>query len=124
MPDATAAAEGDNPLCGDEICVRVRLKDGRVDAVKFTGEGCAISKASASLMTEAITGKTLDEARALIAKVHGMLTGECACDLERDGELAALGGVRQFPQRVKCATLAWHALDAALHGDAKASTES
>jgi len=118
LADADRVAEGDNPLCGDEIRVFVKLDNDRIAAVKFTGEGCAISKASASIMTQAVMGKTIPEAEAEIQKVHDLLTGEhaCECSFDHDGELAALGGVRKFPQRVKCATLAWHALDAALKG--------
>lgn len=125
MPNPDRTAEGDNPLCGDEIRVFVRLDGDKIADVKFVGEGCAISKASASLMTQTVKGLTIPEATAQIQKIYDLLTGEhaCECSFDKDGEIAALGGVRQFPQRVKCATLAWHALEAALSGKSHATTE-
>lgn len=118
------AAHGDNPLCGDRLTVYVRLEDGMVADVSFQGSGCAISKASASLMTEGVKGKTMDEVRALIERFHRMLTGPDNEPAEHLGKLAAFAGVRQFPIRVKCATLAWHTLRAAIEArDAVVSTE-
>lgn len=122
-------AEGHNPLCGDSINVYVTLQDGRVADVGFEGRGCAISIASASLMTEAVKGKTLAEARAMFRAFHGMVTGKevgdgTLPDDESMDKLAALEGVRDFPVRVKCATLAWHTLQAAFERRADAvSTE-
>ncbi|HQU09047.1 MAG TPA: SUF system NifU family Fe-S cluster assembly protein [Opitutales bacterium] len=127
MEHPTHEAEGHNPLCGDEIKVYVRLKDGRVQDVSFKGQGCAISQASASLMTEAIKGKTLEELHSIEKQALSFLgAGEetSAPDLAQVGDLAALSGVRHFPARVKCATLSWHTLDAALEGHKSVSTES
>jgi nitrogen fixation NifU-like protein len=121
-PAHSHMAEGHNPLCGDSINVYVTLQDGRVADVGFEGRGCAISIASASLMTEAVKGKTLAEARAMFRAFHSMVTGKEEGDGADDGalpedesmdKLAALEGVRDFPVRVKCATLAWHTLQAA-----------
>lgn len=114
---ADRVAEGYNPLCGDKVKVYVTLDGDRLRGVGFEGSGCAISTASASLMTEALAGKSLAEARRLFEEVHGMLTGDPAKAAEASetlGKLAALGGVREYPVRVKCATLAWHTLQAAL----------
>lgn len=117
------SAEGDNPLCGDTLRVQVALDGDRVDQIAFEGTGCAISTASASLMTEAIRGKTVGEAKALFEKVHEMLTGSGEAGGEV-GKLEVLSGVREYPMRVKCATLAWHTLQAALEGkDEPVSTE-
>lgn len=102
--------EGANPLCGDELSIFVKLDGGRVADVRFTGRGCSISQASASMMTEQIKGKTIEEARALAARFKGMMQGQ-AIDEDEMGELAALQGVRKFPVRVKCATLSWVALE-------------
>lgn len=105
-------AYGFNPLCGDEFSVYLAVEDGIVKDVGFEGAGCAISTASASMMTEAVKGKTLDEAKALFQDVHSLLTQEGkAPDL---GKLTVLSGVHEYPNRVKCATLAWHTLQAAL----------
>ena len=109
-------AKGHNPLCGDRLTVFLKLADDRIEDIRFEGSGCAISKASASLMTEAVKGRTRAEAAELFHAVHGMLTGGPA-DAARLGKLAALAGVREFPARVKCASLAWHTLNAALAGD-------
>jgi nitrogen fixation protein NifU and related proteins len=124
MDDATGSAEGVNPVCGDEVTVFVRVEDGVVSDVSFQGSGCAISRASASLMTQAVRGKSVAEARQLFAGFHELLTGgsEIRADAAEQGrvghgplgKLTVLGGVRAFPMRVKCATLAWHALNAAL----------
>jgi nitrogen fixation NifU-like protein len=111
--------EGANPLCGDELVLFVRLRGDRIDAVRFEGRGCSISQASASMMTEAITGKTIDEVRALIGDFREMMHGHApAADL---GDLVALQGVRKFPVRIKCATLPWVTLEQGLD-DAAART--
>ncbi len=125
MDDATHTAEGHNPLCGDEIKVFLKIEGNRIADVSFVGEGCAISKASASLMTDRIKGKTLDELAAESTFVKEILNAEedPELDLAEVGDLAALSGVRQFPARIKCASLAWHAVEAALRGDVEVSTE-
>jgi nitrogen fixation NifU-like protein len=115
---ANHTAQGHNPLCGDRVTIYLDLgKDGRVKEVTFEGSGCAISMASASIMTEMLKGKTVDEAKTLFEKFHDVVTGEDeglngadGVDLDR---LEALSGVREFPMRVKCATLAWHTFIAA-----------
>src|SRR3954469_23516884 len=116
MPEANRTAEGSNPLCGDQVKVFLKLAGDRVQEITFEGAGCAISTASASLMTEALAGKTLAEARALFEQFHELLTGGEAGDPETLGKLAVFSGVREFPMRVKCATLAWHTFKAALEG--------
>jgi len=125
MPDATHHAEGHNPLCGDEVTVFLHIDGDTISDVSFDGQGCAISKASASLMTMRLKGKSLAEVRALAKEVRTMLAGQQdqAPDLERLGDLAALAGVRKYAVRVKCATLAWHTLEAALEGKSSVSTE-
>ena len=126
LEGATGTAEGVNPLCGDELTLYVKLADGRIADIAFQGVGCAISQASASLMTTALRGKKEEEALALFGRVHAMLTegpnGEAGqAEL---GKLAVLSGVWEFPMRVKCATLAWHTLRSALEADgARVSTE-
>lgn len=120
LPDANRTAHGYNPLCGDRVTVRLRLEGGVVEDVRFEGAGCAIATASASLMTELLKGATRAEADALFARFHEMVTappGAATPDAQALGKLAALGGVREFPARVKCATLAWHTFRAALHGE-------
>ncbi|HBG31416.1 SUF system NifU family Fe-S cluster assembly protein [Candidatus Macondimonas diazotrophica] len=117
LEGAVRIAEGYNPLCGDKLSVYARIDDGRITDVSFVGSGCAISTASASLMTEAVKGKTVAEAEALFADMHELLTGKTAADPGRLGKLAALAGVKDYPARVKCATLSWHTLHAALQGD-------
>ena len=115
-------ADGHNPLCGDEIRVFVTFEDGVVKDVRFVGNGCAISMASASMMTDLIKGKTESEARDLFSRFHQIVTGQVEGEPAADGEdddadhLAVLSGVREYPMRVKCATLAWHTLVAALDG--------
>lgn len=118
-------AVGHNPLCGDRLEVYVDLDGQRIRAVRFEGKGCAISVASASLMTEAVNGKTLAEAAGLFEQVHALLTEHDAPVPDSLGKLAALSGVREFPARVKCASLCWHTLNAALAAPAPApvSTE-
>jgi nitrogen fixation NifU-like protein len=106
--------EGFNPSCGDEVILDLRVENGRVQDVRFHGRGCSISQASASMMTEAIKGKTLTEAHAIIQQVLALVKGETEGDPETLGDIVALAGVRNFPVRVKCATLAWHTLEEAL----------
>jgi nitrogen fixation NifU-like protein len=122
--DCTHTANGHNPLCGDQVAIHLTLRDGVIADVGFEGEGCAISTASASMMTQALMGKPIDDARALFSQLHGVLTEQAgAPEAEELGKLAVLGGVKEYPMRVKCATLAWHTMIAALDGDAIASTE-
>lgn len=119
-------AEGYNPLCGDRLTVYVRLDHDVIADVSFEGSGCAISTASASLMTESVKGKTLAEAEALLARFQQMITAPPDAPIADLGKLAALAGVRQFPLRVKCASLAWHTLRAAAQareGEHVVSTE-
>ncbi len=126
VAEANRTAEGDNPLCGDRIELFVRLDEDRISDIGFQGKGCAISQASASLMTGAVKGKTLAEAEALFARFRGMVTSDPASPADASlGKLAAFGGVRQFPSRVKCAILSWHTLHAALAAShsPKVSTE-
>jgi nitrogen fixation NifU-like protein len=116
LADANAEAHGHNPLCGDKLTVFVKVGENTVHDVHFVGSGCAISKASASLMTEIIKGKSLEEAFGAFDRFQSMITTpiEKPVDLSGLGKLEALAGVREFPMRVKCATLAWHTLKAAL----------
>ncbi len=126
LADANRSAVGHNPLCGDQLTLFVKLAGETIADVAFEGKGCAISKASASLMTEALKGKTTAEAEALFGKFHDLLTGppDVKADAKGLGKLAVFAGVREFPVRVKCATLAWHTLHSALAGSgAAASTE-
>jgi nitrogen fixation protein NifU and related proteins len=117
-------ADGHNPLCGDRLSVFVRMDGDRVADLRFEGKGCAISTASASLMTEAVKGKDKAAIGALFNKVHALLTQQDAVPGAELGKLAALSGVREFPSRVKCASLCWHTLNAALdRGDGTVSTE-
>lgn len=116
MSDANHLAHGNNPLCGDALVVFLKLNGDVIEDVSFQGSGCAISVASASLMTEALKGKTLAEAEVLYDLVHKQMTGEDA-DQADMGKLAVLGGVKEFPARVKCATLSWHTLHAAMDTD-------
>jgi nitrogen fixation protein NifU and related proteins len=111
---ASRRQEGYNPLCGDRLTLYVSLDGDRISDVAFQGSGCAISKASASLMTEALKGKTIDEARALFARFHDMVTSSPEQDVPDLGKLSVLAGVREFPTRIKCASLAWHTLKAAV----------
>jgi nitrogen fixation NifU-like protein len=118
LPDATGVAQGHNPLCGDRLSLYVRVEDGRLTGISFEGSGCAISKASASLMTDAVKGRPIPDVLALFDAVHVMLTTPIGQDVDETavGKLAALAGVREFPVRVKCASLAWHTLKSALTG--------
>jgi nitrogen fixation NifU-like protein len=125
LDDANRSAEGYNPLCGDKVKIYLRLDDDRVKDVSFEGSGCAISKASASVMTESLKGKTVAEVEALFNRFRDLVTGKKPGTPESDlGKLVVFSGVCEFPTRVKCATLAWHALFAALQGkDEAISTE-
>ncbi len=125
LEGATHRAEGLNPLCGDQLTVWARLEDGAVREVRFEGSGCAISKASASVMTGVVKGKTREEIDALFERFHKLVTeGPDPGDAESLGKLAVFGGVHDYPTRVKCASLAWHALRAALSGQGEpVSTE-
>lgn len=125
IEDPTGFAEGHNPLCGDNIQVYLHTDGDRVAEVTFEGSGCAISTASASLMTEAIKGKTLAEVEAVFREFQTMVTATGEAEDHPDlGDLEVLGGVREYPVRIKCATLPWHTLKAALQGEAdKVSTE-
>jgi nitrogen fixation NifU-like protein len=123
LETANHKAEGYNPLCGDHYTVFLDVKDGAIQNLSFEGSGCAISKASASMMTQSLKGKTTAEAEALFTKFHDLVTGH-GDSAEEMGKLAVFGGVSEFPLRVKCATLAWHTLRAALRGEQQAvSTE-
>jgi len=115
IENADRRVAGRNPLCGDEITLWLKLDGHTISDVSFKGQGCAVSKSSASLMTSAVKGKTVEESLALFERFHQMITGKLA-ESERQtmGSLAALGGVSRFPVRVKCASLAWHALKSAL----------
>lgn len=117
---------GYNPLCGDKITLRLQLDDDKISDIGFVGQGCAISQASCSTMTEALKGKTVAEAEALFDKFHAMVTGDddSADDVDALGKLAVFSGVREFPMRVKCATLGWHTLNQALRDEeGEATTE-
>lgn len=114
MEDANTVANGFNPLCGDKLTVYAKLNQGVIEDISFVGCGCAIAQASASLMTESVKGKTIEEADKLFGRVHRMLTKDCEYNAPMD-KLTALSGVKAFPVRVKCATLAWHTMEAALH---------
>ena len=124
LESADGRAEGHNPLCGDHLTLSVRMNGERIEDIRFEGRGCAISTASASLMTEAVKGRDRAAVRELFDKVHALLTQQDASPDASLGKLAALSGVREFPARVKCASLCWHTLNAALtHGAASVSTE-
>ncbi|HEY9688231.1 MAG TPA: SUF system NifU family Fe-S cluster assembly protein [Coleofasciculaceae cyanobacterium] len=125
LESANAYSLGKNPLCGDQFAVYAKLDDaGVIEDIGFQGDGCAISKASASLMTNAVKGKTKAEAQQMIDEFQKLLTGQMSVDEPNHlGRLTILSGVREYPVRVKCATLAWHTLAAALQGQAETSTE-
>ena len=116
LKSASHHAEGYNPLCGDHFTVYVHMENGKIQDVTFQGSGCAISKASASMMTQSIKGKSREEAAAIFQRFHELVTGHGSGENELLGKLAAFAGVCEFPVRVKCATLAWHTLQAALEG--------
>jgi nitrogen fixation NifU-like protein len=123
LENATHSSEGYNPLCGDKVHLFLKVEDGRIADIGFTGSGCAISKASASVMTTEIKGKTVDESKELFKRFQNVITGGDA-DVSKLGKLAVFAGVREFPVRVKCAALAWHTLVAALEKkDDPVSTE-
>lgn len=115
MPDANCQAAGFNRTCGDSLVLYLKVEDGRIKDASFRGQGCQIFTASASLMTDRLKGKTIAEAEALFEKFHDVLTSDVPVS-EELGKLAALGGVRKFPMRVKCATLAWQTMKSALEG--------
>ena len=122
---ANHQAEGYNPLCGDQLTVYMNLEDDRVTDVAFEGSGCAISKASASMMTQAVKGKSKEQVETLFKEFHSMVTGELDEEAEENslGNLKIFAGVREFPVRVKCATLPWHTMHAALNKQEQVSTE-
>jgi nitrogen fixation protein NifU and related proteins len=125
IENADKTADGNNPLCGDALRVYVKMEDDKVKDVAFKGSGCAISKASASMMTQAVKGKTRQETELLFDEFHKMVTGDL--DIEEDenhlGKLKIFAGVLEFPARVKCASLSWHTLHAALNEEDSVSTE-
>ena len=125
LETANHSAEGYNPLCGDQLTVYLNLEDDLVKEVGFEGSGCAISKAAASMMTQAVKGKSKEQVENLFLEFHSMVTGELNEETEENslGNLKIFAGVREFPVRVKCATLAWHTLHAALNNEALVSTE-
>ena len=114
LAEASHTAEGYNPLCGDRLTLYLKIDGDRIEDVAFQGAGCAISKASASMMTDELKGRTVDEAFALFERFHRMVTTPPDQSIEDMGKLSSLAGVREFPVRVKCASLAWHTLNAAL----------
>jgi nitrogen fixation NifU-like protein len=122
METANQQAEGYNPLCGDHYTVFLDMADGKIRDISFQGSGCAISKASASMMSQMLKGKTTAEAEDTFTQFHQVVTG-AGGGKENLGKLAVFAGVAAFPTRIKCATLAWHTLHAALHGEQSASTE-
>ena len=126
LADATQTADGYNPLCGDQLTVDLRVAEDRIEEAAFEGSGCAISKASASMMTQAVKGKSREEAERLFGEFHRMVTGELdeAAETHHLGRLTIFAGVREYPARVKCASLPWHTLHAALAGDGAATTEN
>ena len=124
LEGANRVLEGFNPLCGDKLTLYLKTSDDRIDEISFDGSGCAISVASASLMTDLMKGKTLAEAEALFEKFHHLVTSDQELDITELGKLAALAGVRDYPARVKCASLCWHTLHSAIQGeDTPVSTE-
>ncbi len=125
LATANRRADGANPLCGDKLSVALEVQGDRIAEIRFEGSGCAISKASASLMTDAVSGRTVPEVLALFERFHHLLTAppDEVVDADDLGKLAAFAGVREFPVRVKCATLAWHTLKAALEGGNRVTTE-
>ena len=121
LEGATCRAEGRNPLCGDEVRVELTVTDEGIQDVRFTASGCAVSRASASIMTQAVKGKSREEVEQLFTKFHGLVTGKLKlepAEARALGDMAAFSGVSKFPIRVKCASMPWHTLQAALRGDA------
>jgi nitrogen fixation protein NifU and related proteins len=116
LPDATASLQKNNPLCGDEVTIHARLEDGKVAEVTFEGQGCSISQASASMLTESVSGKTVEDASGLTREFRGMMEGSVDPDEDAFGDLIALKGVVKYPVRIKCAVLAWDVLQDVLEG--------
>ena len=116
LTDATHQKEGVNPICGDQLTLYLKIKGDIIETVSFTGSGCAISMASASLLTEQLKGKTIKEAQALFHHFHDMMTNDCEVSEQHLDKLTVLAGVKAFPTRIKCATLSWHTLKACLDG--------
>ncbi len=125
LEGANRVSEGFNPLCGDQLTVYMLMDEGLVRDLSFVGTGCAISKAAASMMTQAVKGKTREEAQVLFDEFHRMVTGELDAESDENhlGRLKIFAGVRDYPARVKCASLPWHTMHAALEGEGAASTE-
>lgn len=125
LDHANCSAEGLNPLCGDQINIYLIVDGDTITDIRFNGSGCAISKSSASIMTTLLKGKTVDEAEELFGKFHNLVTAEMddQFDMDELGKLAVFAGIREFPARVKCASLAWHTLKSALEGKQITSTE-
>jgi nitrogen fixation protein NifU and related proteins len=121
LPGAVVTCTRSNPLCGDEVTVAATVEDGKLLEVTFLGTGCSISQSSASMMTESVSGRTVDDALGLAADVRGMLAGEVDPDEDAFGDLVALKGVVKYPIRIKCAVLAWDVLQEAVSGDGAAS---
>jgi len=126
LENANRSAEGYNPLCGDQLHIYLAVENDQVKDISFEGTGCAIFKASASMMTQAVKGKTKAESEALFQEFHKLVTGEMDEESEENnlGKLNIFAGVREYPVRVKCATLSWHTMRAALEGEDKATTET
>ena len=125
LETANRTAEGFNPLCGDQLYLYLEVEDNQVKDISFEGSGCAIFKASASMMTQAVKGKSTQETEELFDEFHRLVTGEMDEETEENklGKLTIFAGVREFPVRVKCATLSWHTMKAALEGEEKATSE-
>ncbi len=124
IDDANQTSEGYNPLCGDQITLSLKVIDGVIEDVGFQGSGCAISRASASMMTESIKGQSVEQAENIFDAFHHMITEpEGEIDLDTLGDLETLSGVNEYPTRIKCAILAWHTMKAALDGDVQITTE-
>jgi nitrogen fixation NifU-like protein len=126
LEGANRVSEGFNPLCGDQLTVYMLMDEGVVKDLSFVGTGCAISKAAASMMTQAVKGRTREEAQVLFDEFHRMVTGELDAEAEENhlGRLTIFAGVRDYPARVKCASLPWHTMHAALEGEESATTEN
>ena len=114
LSDASVTVKGNNPLCGDEITIHARIEDGKVTELTFEGQGCSISQASASMLTESVSGKTVDDANTLAGEFRSMMEGKAEPDDEEFGDLMALKGVVKYPVRIKCAVLGWDVLQDAL----------
>jgi nitrogen fixation NifU-like protein len=124
LPDAEISCRRNNPLCGDEITIHAHVEGGRIEGIAFEGSGCSISQASASMLTEAVAGKEVEEAERLVTDFRGMMQGTAPPDEESFGDLVALRGVVKYPVRIKCAVLAWDVLQEALAGAGAASASS